>query len=96
MPKSGFATQFCPCGSGLRPHVAISFAARSLHVNPRVKAQEQTIYVCEKCVAQFERVLDAQQNFFRVVNPSIRSAILGAIALSIFTIWNEIKGRVPQ
>lgn len=96
MPKSGKAVQWCPCGSNIRPHIAIYLAARSLHVAPRVRAEEQTIYVCERCVNQFNRAMEEQAYFFRSVNPKIRDRILGAFAGSVIAVWENIRELVPD
>lgn len=96
MPKSGLAQQWCVCGSNLRPHIALYFAARSLHVSPRVRVAETTVYVCSRCVAQFEKAMEQQGYFFRSVNPTMRDRILGAIAGSIVTVWENIRELVPD
>lgn len=96
MPKSGKADQWCPCGSNLRPHVAISFAARSLHVAPRVKAQETTIYCCPRCVIGFEKTIDQQAPWARAMNPIMRDRFLSAIAASCVAVWDEIERLLPK
>src|SRR5260370_35237615 len=96
MPKSGKVAQWCACGSDRRPHIAISFAARSLHVNPRVQAAAQTIYVCEICVKQFQSAIDRQSYFFRAINPRIRDRFLGSMAGSLLAVWDEIPTQVSE
>jgi hypothetical protein len=96
LPKSGKALQWCPCGSNIRPHIAISFAARSLHVVPRESTEDTTVYVCELCVQQFAKAIERQSVFYRTVNPRIRDRFLGTIGLSVITLWNKIAEAVPK
>lgn len=96
MPKSGKATQWCPCGSNLRPHIAVSIGARSLHVNPRRYVDHITVYVCEKCVSEFNRAMVAETNFSRTVNVRMRDRILGIFAGVSVPLWEEIAALVPK
>jgi hypothetical protein len=96
MPKSGFAAQWCPCGSNLRPHIALSIAARSLHVTPRMFSENITIYCCEVCVQKFNRAIDNQSYFFRAVHERLRDAILSAIAGSVVAVWEDISKKLPK
>jgi hypothetical protein len=95
MPKSGLAAQWCPCGSNLRPHIALNITARSLHITPRVSAENSTIYVCEICVQKFERAIDQQAHFFRTIHHALRDRILGTIAGAVAAIWEDIAGKLP-
>jgi hypothetical protein len=95
MPKSGIAVQWCPCGSNLRPHLALSIRSQSLHVNPPVRCGQQTLYVCPKCAEKFDRAITDQLNFFRAVHPRTRDRILSAAATSLLAVWEEISHLVP-
>jgi hypothetical protein len=92
MPKSGKEKQVCPCGSFARPHIALSVAARSLHVTERVVTGLQTIYICPHCVIEFAAWTRGHAN----LNEATRDRILKLAAGSIAAIWEEIGGLVPQ
>jgi hypothetical protein len=96
MPKSGIAQQWCPCGSNIQPHIAVAITARSLHVVPRQNSAPITLYICEKCVRKFDSAISDQQQFFRFVHSRVRDRILGAVAGTLLTVWEEIAARVPK
>jgi hypothetical protein len=96
MPKSGRAEQYCPCGSDRRPHVAISFAARSLHIPEREKTAETTIYICPLCVEKFDQALNRQVIFSRSLHMRTRDRILSAVGYSVLSLWAVIADKVPQ
>jgi hypothetical protein len=95
MPKSGIAQQWCPCGSNLRPHLALAIRCQSLHVNPPVRCGQATVYICPACAEKFDRAITEQQNFFRVVNARTRDRILGVAASSLVGVWEAIESDVP-
>jgi len=95
VPKSGKVAQWCPCGSNLRPHIALSIKARSLHVVPREDAENITIYVCEICVKQFQDAITHRRVFSDAIGAAIRDKILGAVAASLDVMWEAIAERVP-
>lgn len=96
MPKSGIAQQWCPCGSNLRPYLALAITARSLHIVPRENSAPITLYICENCVSKFDAAISQQQHFFRAVHSRVRDRILGAVAGTLLTVWEEISARVPK
>ena len=90
MPKSGKVKQVCPCGAGIRPHIAISLSARSLHVAERISTGAETIYICPSCAKQFKATLAGHRNF-AILDSGTRDRILGIAAESIVAIWEEIQ-----
>lgn len=55
MPKSGYWTQKCKCGSDQRAAVSISIGASTLGKNPRRKSRTITIYICAGCLKEPSR-----------------------------------------
>lgn len=94
MPKSGLAQQWCPCGSNLRPHLALAVRVSSLHVRTRVGCQ-QTVYVCESCIQKFNSAMERQQPFSRTLNAPMRDRLLGVIGGALLGVWEEIQNQVP-
>lgn len=100
MPKSGIAAQVCPCGSGVRPHVALSIQARSLHVSERVVSSLETVYVCSSCTVQLAQRLKSGSSFIadggRIGGGGTRDRILQISAGSVCAVWEEIADLVPE
>ncbi len=49
MPKSGYFTQQCKCGSNRRAIASLSLSSSTLGVVPRRKSRTITLYVCRDC-----------------------------------------------
>lgn len=50
MPRSGYYTQQCACGTSRRAVASITLAASSLGVVPRKKSRAVTVYICAACL----------------------------------------------
>lgn len=50
MPRSGYYTQQCACGTTRRAAASLTIAASSLGVVPRRKSRAVTVYICDECL----------------------------------------------
>lgn len=77
MPRSGYYQQRCPC-KNKKDHaakVAVSIAASSLGVVPRVKSKTITVYLCAGCIRSAKRGTRAA--LFQAAITSARDVIAG-------------------
>ena len=76
MPRSGFYTQKCPCGSDRKPLVSVTLSASTLRIVPRNKSHSITFYVCEQCLEK--------------PKPRARAAMIEAIQTAGLEATNQI------
>lgn len=50
MPKSGYWSQQCRCGTNRRAVASVTLSGSTLGKVPRHKSPSVTVYVCEDCV----------------------------------------------
>lgn len=76
MPRSGYWTQQCKCGTDKRAAVSISIGASTLGKVPRQKSRTVTIYICEGCGKEPSR--KTRMHIVRSVRAAMQEALTRA------------------
>lgn len=107
MPKSGYSSQQCKCGSPRGAVASVTLSGSTLGIVPRHKSIAATIYICRKCAKKPSRktrmqivttIVRAVRDALNIpkINPTKKSAAAGLVVRRRSTrdLWRSAARKI--